>query len=85
MRCKTDRVFLNRGLGVGTAPAALIAHGVATTTVEIDPVVHDFATRYFNLPHDHTSIIGDAVQVVHDFHAADAERKFHYIIRMYIL
>ncbi|KAL8635183.1 MAG: hypothetical protein Q9228_007303, partial [Teloschistes exilis] len=32
------------GLGIGTTPSALIAHGISTTILEIDPVVHDFAT-----------------------------------------
>jgi spermidine synthase len=49
------------GLGVGTTPAALIAHGINTTIVEIDPVVHHFASRYFDLPEKHTAIISDAV------------------------
>ena len=29
-------------------------------------MVHDFATRYFDLPQNHTSIIGDAVEIVND-------------------
>ena len=28
--------------------------------------MHDFATRYFDLPQNHTSIIGDAVEIVND-------------------
>lgn len=72
--------FPSRGLGVGTAPAALISHGIRTTIVEIDPVVHDFASQYFNLPQQHTSIIGDAVEVVHDMRTNDARKKYDYII-----
>ena len=53
-----------RGLGVGTPAAALIAHGVNTTIVEIDPVVHDYATIYFGLPLNHVSVIEDAVTFV---------------------
>ncbi|KAL8960687.1 MAG: hypothetical protein Q9193_002651 [Seirophora villosa] len=49
---------------LGTTPSALIAHGIDTTVVEIDPVVHDFATQYFDLPSNHTSIIQDAVPFV---------------------
>jgi hypothetical protein len=49
------------GLGIGTSPAALIAHGINTTIVEIDPVVHEFAVDYFGLPDNHTSVIDDAV------------------------
>jgi len=52
------------GLGIGTTPSALIAHGIQTTTIEIDPVVHEFATHYFNLPSNKTSIIEDAVTFV---------------------
>ena len=50
-----------RGLGIGTTPAALIAHGINTTIVEIDPVVHAFATKYFALPTNHNAVIEDAV------------------------
>jgi len=34
------------GLGIGTTPSALMSHGIETTIVEIDPVVHEFATKY---------------------------------------
>ena len=63
---------------MGTSPSALIAHGIKTTTVEIDPVVHDFATRYFNLPSNHTSIIGDAIAAVGDLQKE--RRTYDYII-----
>ncbi|KAK7753560.1 hypothetical protein SLS62_004418 [Diatrype stigma] len=53
---------LNIGLGIGTTPSALIAHGIDTTIVEIDPVVYDFAQKYFGLPSNHTAAIADAVQ-----------------------
>ncbi|KAL8730579.1 MAG: hypothetical protein Q9181_004618, partial [Wetmoreana brouardii] len=65
------------GLGIGTTPSALVAHGIKTTVVEIDPVVHNFATRYFNLPSNHTSVIQDATTFV------DSEKKknsYKYII-----
>ncbi|KAI0200950.1 S-adenosyl-L-methionine-dependent methyltransferase [Astrocystis sublimbata] len=52
---------LNIGLGIGTTPSALIAHGIDTTIVEIDPVVHKFATQYFGLPTNHTAVIEDVV------------------------
>lgn len=57
---------LNIGLGIGTAPSALIAHGVNTTIIELDPIVHYFAGKYFNLPKNHTYYIGDAVAVVEE-------------------
>jgi spermidine synthase len=41
-----------------------MAHGIDTTIVEIDPVVHEFATKYFNLPSRHTSVIEDAAKFV---------------------
>ncbi|KAJ5176687.1 uncharacterized protein N7482_002564 [Penicillium canariense] len=52
------------GLGIGTTPAALMKHGIETTIVEIDPVVHKFATQYFNLPSNHVAAIEDATKFV---------------------
>jgi hypothetical protein len=52
------------GLGIGTAPNALIAHGINTTIVELDPVVHHYATQYFNLSPNHTAVIDDATSYV---------------------
>ncbi|KAH8808574.1 S-adenosyl-L-methionine-dependent methyltransferase [Xylogone sp. PMI_703] len=66
------------GLGVGTTPSALIAHGINTTIVEIDPVVHEFATKYFDLPPKHTAVIEDAVTYASE--TAQTSRKFNYII-----
>ncbi|KAI1618335.1 S-adenosyl-L-methionine-dependent methyltransferase [Exophiala viscosa] len=60
----SEKSLLNIGLGIGTAPSAMIAHGVDTTIVEIDPVVHDFATKYFALPTNHTYYMGDALAFV---------------------
>ncbi|KAK4544771.1 hypothetical protein LTR36_004020 [Oleoguttula mirabilis] len=48
------------GLGIGTAPKALMAHGIKTTIVELDPVVHKYAQQYFGLPWT-TTILQDAV------------------------
>lgn len=73
-----DKRALVIGLGVGTAPAALIAHGIDVTTVEIDTVVHDFATLYFDLQDNHTSIIGDAIVVIQDLETK--KEKYDYII-----
>jgi hypothetical protein len=39
----------------------LIAHGIDTTIVEIDPVVYRFASKYFGLPSNHTAVIEDVV------------------------
>ncbi|KAI1175895.1 S-adenosyl-L-methionine-dependent methyltransferase [Nemania sp. FL0916] len=52
---------LNIGLGIGTTPSALISHGINTTIVEIDPIVHKFATKHFGLPPNHTAVIEDVV------------------------
>ena len=45
--------------------------------MEIDPVVHDFATRYFGLPKNHTSIIEDAVTFL-DRAQSDAGEEYSY-------
>lgn len=39
----------------------MIAHGIDTTIVEIDPVVYDFSKKYFGLPSNHTAVIQDAI------------------------
>ncbi|KAE8152040.1 S-adenosyl-L-methionine-dependent methyltransferase [Aspergillus avenaceus] len=52
------------GLGVGTTPAALITHGIDTTIVEIDPIVHKYASKYFGLPSDHVAALEDATVFV---------------------
>ncbi|KAK3682533.1 S-adenosyl-L-methionine-dependent methyltransferase [Podospora appendiculata] len=67
------------GLGIGTTPAALVAHGIDTTVVEIDPVVHQFASRYFQLPKNHTAVIEDAVAYTARL-AAEGQQRFDYII-----
>ncbi|KAF2716297.1 hypothetical protein K431DRAFT_289524 [Polychaeton citri CBS 116435] len=56
-----DAQALVIGAGIGTAPKALIKHGVQTTIVELDPAVHEFATKYFGLPASHTKVLEDAV------------------------
>ncbi|EKD12191.1 uncharacterized protein L3040_003391 [Drepanopeziza brunnea f. sp. 'multigermtubi'] len=66
------------GLGIGTTPAALMAHGIQTTIVEIDPVVHDFATKYFNLPKNHKKVIADAVAYAHE--VAQTDEKYDYVV-----
>ncbi|KAI9772722.1 MAG: hypothetical protein M1840_000317 [Geoglossum simile] len=66
------------GLGIGTSVTALLAHGIETTVVEIDPVVHEFAERYFGLPSNHISVIEDAVTFVAA--ARNQERRYRYIV-----
>ncbi|SPQ26907.1 ce2e7864-7893-423b-a040-75ada4e8e314 [Thermothielavioides terrestris] len=68
------------GLGIGTTPAALVAHGIDTTVVELDPVVHKFASKYFQLPSNHTAVIEDAVSYTARLAADETEARFDYII-----
>ena len=58
----------------------MIAHGIATTVLEIDPVVHAFATQFFNLPSNHTAIIGDALTYVATAITAKSAPSYSYII-----
>lgn len=66
------------GLGIGTTPGALIAHGIDTTIVEIDPVVHDYAMKYFTLPQKHVPVIEDAMPYMDRL--ARTNQKFDYIV-----
>ena len=66
------------GLGIGTTPAALITHGIDTTIVEIDPVVHEYATKYFALPSRHKKVIADAVS--YSAELVKTGEKFDYIV-----
>jgi len=52
---------IHSGLGIGTAPKALLAHSIPTTILELDPLVHAYATKYFSLPANHTAILSDAI------------------------
>lgn len=79
-RPDSESTALNIGLGIGTAPGALIAHGINTTIVELDPVVYDFAIRYFGLPSNHSHIIGDAVHLVEDAQVRNITTKYDYIV-----
>lgn len=79
-RPDSESTALNIGLGIGTAPGALIAHGINTTIVELDPVVYRFAVKYFDLPSNHTFILGDAVHLVEDAKARNLSTKYDYII-----
>ncbi|KAF2492788.1 hypothetical protein BU16DRAFT_620113 [Lophium mytilinum] len=65
-RPDTQKSALVIGLGIGTAPNSLISHNINTTIVELDPVVHHFATKYFNLSKNHTAVIDDAVFYVEE-------------------
>jgi spermidine synthase len=59
----------------------LISHGIDTTIVEIDPVVHKFAVEYFQLPHNHTIMIQDAMTFVKDTqNESKNPRRYDYIV-----
>jgi hypothetical protein len=74
-----DKSALVIGLGIGTAPNAMIAHGINTTIVELDPVVHAYATKYFDLSPQHTAVIDDAVSYVSE-KSVSAKGSFDYIM-----
>ncbi|KAK4103319.1 S-adenosyl-L-methionine-dependent methyltransferase [Parathielavia hyrcaniae] len=76
----TDAKALVIGLGIGTTPAALVAHGIDTTVVELDPVVYKFASKYFQLPSNHTAVIEDAVTYTSRLAADGSGARFDYII-----
>lgn len=68
------------GLGIGTTPAALMKHGIDTTIVELDPVVHKFATKYFNLPSNHHAAIEDATKFVKRSLKLNVVPQYDYIV-----
>ena len=68
------------GLGIGTAPKAFISHGIDTTIVELDPLVHDMATRYFALPSNHTAVLKDAIGWVSTQSQIPSKKQYDYII-----
>lgn len=77
----TQLKALNIGLGVGTAPSALLHHNINTTILELDPAVHAYAVQYFDLPTNHSYYIGDAVSVVHaSAHNPSHHNMYHYIV-----
>jgi hypothetical protein len=76
---ESDKAALVIGLGIGTAPNALIAHNLNTTIVEIDPVVHHYATKYFDLSPNHTAVIMDAAIYV-EWKGRTTPESYNYII-----
>lgn len=47
--------------------------------VEIDPVVHEFASKYFQLPSNHTPVIADAVTYTQEL-VNKADSQFDYVV-----
>jgi hypothetical protein len=71
------------GLGIGTAPKALMAHGINTTIVELDPIVHQYAKQYFGLPSDAASgqvHIQDAITWTSNALSHREHPKYNYIL-----
>ncbi|KAF4976675.1 hypothetical protein FZEAL_6689 [Fusarium zealandicum] len=66
------------GLGIGTTPSALVSHGIDTTVVEIDPVVHEFARKYFDLRENNPAAIADAVSYTADL--VNKSKTYDYIV-----
>ncbi|KAI1921310.1 hypothetical protein LOZ12_001240 [Ophidiomyces ophidiicola] len=68
------------GLGIGTTPAAFVAHGINTTVVEIDPAVYELATRYFGFPGEAIPKIEDAVNFVQRSRNAEPPQQYDFIV-----
>lgn len=56
-----------------------MAHGINTTIVEIDPVVLEYAVKYFDLAPNHHAVIDDAVHYAAQV-ANDTTQRYDYII-----
>ncbi|KAF9102988.1 hypothetical protein BGX27_010790 [Mortierella sp. AM989] len=69
-------VALQIGLGVGIASSSLIQHGVLVDVVEIDPVVADYASMYFDWPKPNELFIQDGRQFIKNA----PESKYDYVI-----
>ncbi|KAI9151804.1 spermine spermidine synthase family [Paramyrothecium foliicola] len=67
------------GLGIGTTPSALVTHGIKTTVVEIDPVVHEFAAKYFELKENSEPVLQDAVSYTRQL-VEEASGSYDYIV-----
>ncbi|OAA63845.1 spermine/spermidine synthase [Cordyceps fumosorosea ARSEF 2679] len=76
----SDAKALVIGLGIGTTPSALVVHGVDTTVVEIDPVVHAFAKKYFHLRENNEPVLADAGRYTKKLADDPAGKRFDYIV-----
>lgn len=72
-------IVTRSGLGVGTTPTALVDHGINTTVVEIDPVVHDFAVKHFGLRENNPAVLEDAVSYTTKL-VKEAPETYDYIV-----
>ncbi|KAF9896083.1 hypothetical protein BX616_008174, partial [Lobosporangium transversale] len=71
-----QEMALQIGLGVGIASSSLIQKGVLVDVVEIDPVVANYATQYFDWPQPHRLFIQDGRQFIKDA----PEGEYDYVI-----
>ncbi|KAJ4328178.1 hypothetical protein N0V84_001380 [Fusarium piperis] len=74
----TEAKALVVGLGIGTTPSALVSHGIDTTVVEIDPVVHEFAQKYFSMRQNNPPAIADAVSYTANL--VNQSKTYDYIV-----
>jgi hypothetical protein len=74
-----DATALVVGLGIGTTPSSLVTHGINTTVVEIDPVVHKFAAKYFELKENNEPVLQDAVSYTRKL-AEEASGTYDYVV-----
>lgn len=65
-------------MGIGTTPSAFVEHGIDTTVVEIDPVVHEFAVKYFDLKENNPPVLADAVK--HTAGLVEEKKTYDYIV-----
>lgn len=74
-------LILISGLGIGTAVNGLLSHGVETDIVELDPVVYDYAKRYFGLKPNHTAYIEDAISFVkRESNKVEDKKQYEFIL-----
>lgn len=69
------------GLGIGTAVNGLLSHGVETDIIELDPVVYDYAKKYFGLKPNHTAYIEDAISFVkRESNKQEHKKQYEFIL-----
>lgn len=74
-------LILISGLGIGTAVNGLLSHGVQTDVVELDPVVYDYAKKYFGLMPNHTAYIEDALRFVkRESNNVENKKQYEFIL-----
>ncbi|KAG9323270.1 hypothetical protein KVV02_006293 [Mortierella alpina] len=71
-----QEIALQIGLGVGIASGSLTQLGVLVDVVEIDPVVADYASKYFDWPTPNNLYIQDGRQFI----KSAPEGKYDYVI-----